>query len=209
MSEAQTVFLVDDDESYLSSVRRLLQASGYTVTCFTSAPDFLSQRPPRAAGCAVADLQMPGMDGIALQEELAKSENPIPVIFLTGHGDIHTTVKAMRRGAEDFLVKTASKKELLAAIERALARDGLERADRENRRRIRARFGKLTPRETVVLSHVLSGRLNKQIAAELGMSERSVKRHRTNLMRKLEVESVAELTRFAMEADVSDPTLPE
>ena len=199
---ATTVFVVDDDPSHLSSVGRLLRASGYAVTCFPSAADFLARRPPQARGCVVADLRMPGMDGIALQEVLARSDNPLPVIFLTGHGDIPTSVKAMRRGAEDFLVKTAPGEVLLAAIERALARDAREHADRERHGAMRARFASLTPREGKVLTHVLNGRLNKQIAADLEIDERSVKRHRTHLTRKLGVESVAELVRLAVEAGV-------
>jgi FixJ family two-component response regulator len=191
-----TVFVVDDDASFLSGMERLLRAMGYAVACYTSAADFLAKRPPRAAGCIVADLQMPGMDGIALQEALAQSDEPLPVVFLTGHGDIPNSVKAMRRGAEDFLTKTAPKEALLAAIERALARDARERE-------MRSRFERLTPREREVLAHVLRGQLNKQIAAELGIDERSVKRHRTSLMGKVGVTSVAELARLATEAGIA------
>ena len=143
---------------------------------------------------------MPGMDGMALQRALAGSDHPFPIVFLTGQGDIATTVLAMRHGAEDFLTKTAPKEALLAAIERALARDARERADRAHRRELQARFAKLTPREEEVLTHVLRGRLNKQIAADLGIDERSVKRHRTSLMAKLAVSTVAELAQLAAEA---------
>jgi FixJ family two-component response regulator len=188
-----TVFVVDDDASFLASMERLLRAMGYDAACFKSAADFLANWPHPAAGCIVTDLQMPGMDGIALQEAVAQSNNPLPVIFLTGQGDIRTGVKAMRRGAEDFLTKTAPKKELIAAIDRALARDARERE-------MRSRFERLTPREREVLAHVLRGQLNKQIAADLGIDERSVKRHRTSLMAKLEVHSVAELALLAAEA---------
>ncbi len=199
-SNVPTVFVVDDDESFLASVARLFRASGFLVKAFSSAADFLEQRPPEGPGCLVADLQMPGMNGIELQDALTKSENPLPVVFLTGHGDIPTTVNAMRRGAEDFLTKRAPKEELLAAVQRALARDTRDREERTRRRELHAHFDRLTPREREVLTHVLSGQLNKQIAADLGIDERSVKRHRTNLMGKLQVQSVAELTRFAMEA---------
>lgn len=195
-----TVFIVDDDASFLRSVARLLQASGMTVETFASAKEFLAQRLPQAPGCVVADLQMPGMTGIELQDALAKSGNPLPIVFLTGHGDIPTSVKAMRHGAEDFLTKTAPKKDLLAAVERALARDGRDRAERARQSDLFARFERLTPREREVLSHVLSGQLNKQIAADLGIAERSVKRHRTSLMAKLAVQSVAELTQLAIQA---------
>ena len=203
MSEpATTVFVVDDDPSYLSGVERLLRAAGYAVASFTSASDFLARRPSSARGCVVADLRMPGMDGLALQEALAGSDNPLPTVFLTGQGDIPTSVKAMRRGAEDFLDKSAPGELLLGAIERALARDAREHADRARRGALRARFAALTPRENEVLTQVLRGQLNKQIAADLGVDERSVKRHRTNLIRKLGVDSVAELVRLAVEAGI-------
>jgi FixJ family two-component response regulator len=145
---------------------------------------------------------MPGMDGLALQAALAASANPLPVVFLSGQGDIPSSVAAMRAGAEDFLVKTAPKAVVIAAIERSLARDAREREARARRHALQSRFDKLTPRESEVLSQVLKGRMNKQIAADLGIDERSVKRHRTNLMRKLEVKSVAELTQRAIEAGV-------
>jgi len=194
---------VDDDESFLASVARLLRASRFLVKTFTSAADFLAQLPPDAPGCVVADLQMPGMTGIELQEALAKAENPLPILFLTGHGDIPTSVKAMRHGAEDFLTKRAPKQEILSAVQRALERDARGREERQRRRELRARFDPLTPREREVLTHVLSGQLNKQIAADLGIDERSVKRHRTSLMVKLQVQSVAQLARLAVEAEWS------
>lgn len=194
----QTVFVVDDDPSVLASVERLLRASGYAVVSFSSASDFLAQRPPQAKGCVVADLQMPGMDGLAMQEALAQSAAPMPVVFWSGRGDIPASVRAMRNGAEDFLSKTAPKEDLFAAIERALARDDLERVERARTSELRARFARLTPRENEVLAHVLRGKLNKQIAASLGIDERSVKRHRTSLMRKLSVSSVVDLTRIAI-----------
>jgi RNA polymerase sigma factor (sigma-70 family) len=196
----RTIFLVDDDASALAGVGRLLRASGYTVASFTSAADFLAQRPPRAQGCVVADLQMPGMDGLTLQLTLARSADPLPIVFLTGQGDIPASVQAMRNGAEDFLSKSVPGEDLLAAIERALARDNRERWQRDRQRELKARFDKLTPRENEVLAHVLRGELNKQIAADLGIDERSVKRHRTSLMKKLAVQSVAELAQLAMEA---------
>ena len=202
---APTVFIVDDDASFLTSVERQLRAAGFAVSAYSSASDFLAGCPPDASGCVLADLQMPGMDGIALQEALAKSDNPLPVVFLTGQGDIPTSVKAMRRGAEDFLTKTAPGDELLAAIRRAVARDDRERGERNQRRALHERFERLTPREREVLAQVLRGRLNKQIAADLGIDERSVKRHRSSLMGKLAVGSVAELAQLA--AGTGDPSL--
>jgi FixJ family two-component response regulator len=201
-ADVATVFLVDDDESFLTSVARLFRASGMLVKPFSSAADFLAQRPPEAAGCVVADLQMPGMSGIELQEALAKSKNPLPIVFLTGQGDIPTSVKAMRHGAEDFLTKRAPKEELIAAVNRALERDARDRKVRIGRRELSARFETLTPREREVLAHVLRGQLNKQIAAALGIDERSVKRHRTSLMHKLQVQSVAVLAQLAVEAGI-------
>lgn len=203
----RTVFVVDDDVSFLKGIERMLRASGYVVRCFASAADFLAARPAAVAGCVVADLKMPGMDGMALQEALEKSDNPLPVVFLTGHGDIPTSVKAIRRGAEDFLTKTVPREELLGAIERALARDAVERRARTHQRALLALFSVLTPREREVLAHVLDGQLNKQIAADLGISERSVKRHRTSLMEKLGVTSVTALTRLVLDAgiDTDDP----
>jgi len=202
----QTVFVVDDDPSFLATITRWLRAFGYAVKSYSSAADFLAQRPMQAAGCVVADLQMPEMDGMALQQTLAQSDNPLPIVFLTGHGDIPTSVQAMRRGAEDFLIKTASKEDLLAAIERALARDKSERTVRLRQSDLLQRFAKLTPRENEVLAHVLRGRLNKQIAADLGIDERSVKRHRTSLMAKLNAQSVVELTQLADELKLSHAT---
>ena len=209
MSEMSgTVYVVDDDVSFLSSIERMLRASGYTVKSFASAADFLEQQATQPPACVVADLQMPGMNGLGLQRTLAQSDNPIPIVFLSGEGDIPATVRAMRNGAEDFLTKTAPKEALLAAIERALQRDARERKDRVRKRELQMRFAQLTTRENEVLKYVLRGRLNKQIAADLGINERSVKRHRTSLMRKLGIKSVAELVALAREAGWSVATAP-
>ena len=198
-----TVFVVDDDTSFLASAARLFRRSGFTVKTYTSATDFLADRNAQDMGCVVADLSMPGMNGIALQDHIAQSEAPLPVVFLTGHGDVPTSVTAMRRGAEDFLTKRAPKADLLAAVQRALDRNARETELRNRRRELRARFDKLTPRDREVLVHVLSGQLNKQIASDLGINERSVKRHRTSVMSKLEVSSVAELSHLAHEAGIA------
>jgi len=152
------------------------------------------------SGCIVADLQMPGMDGLKLQEALGKSANPLPIIFLTGQGDIPASVSAMRSGAEDFLTKRAPKEDLLAAVERALARDALERKERGRLRDLRQRFDELSEREWEVLGHVVQGKMNKEIAADLNINERTVKLHRTNITRKLKVQSTVELSRLADEA---------
>jgi two-component system response regulator FixJ len=199
---APTVYLVDDDESYLRAVSRLLRLSGFQVAAHGSAAAFLSQLEPFAAGCVVADLQMPGMDGMALQEALREAGNPLPVVFLTGRGDIPSSVRAMRRGAEDFLTKDAPREDLLAAVKRALDRNAQELADRARVAALRRSLEQLSLREREVLGHVVQGKLNKQIAAELGIHERTVKLHRTAVTTKLKVQSVAELTRLWLEAGV-------
>jgi FixJ family two-component response regulator len=196
------VHIVDDDASFLTATSRLLRASGFAVKTFASADDFLTQRDGNAAGCVVADLQMPGMNGLELQAALARTRNPLPVLFLTGNGDIPSSVRAMRGGAEDFLTKTAPKADLLDAIRRAVTRDARERGERLRRREVRERFEALTEREREVLGHVVRGRLNKQIADDLGINERTVKLHRTSITTKLHAPSVAELTRLAHEAGI-------
>lgn len=199
-SRKDAVFIVDDDESFLRSVSRLLRALGYQVRAFDSARAFLDQLTPEMSGCVVADLQMPGLNGLELQEALGKSANPLPVIFLTGQGDIPTTVRAMQGGAVDFLTKRSPKEQLTAAIERAMGRDALARQQRLNVQTLHSRFSELSERELEVLGHVVRGKMNKEIAAELGINLRTVKLHRTNITRKLEVQSVAELTRLVTEA---------
>jgi len=196
MTETPTIFVVDDDASILKAVSRLLRAGGYVVQTFGSAADFLAALTPQAMGCVVVDLRMPGQSGRDLQSVLATADNPLPVIFLTGHGDIPTGIHAMRDGAVDFLTKPVKKENLFAAIERALARDAVERAQRARMRDLRDRFDQMTPREREVLAHVISGKLNKQIAFDLGASERTIKAHRASIMEKLDVDSVAELVRL-------------
>jgi FixJ family two-component response regulator len=198
--ESGTVFIVDDDASFLKSVSRLLRAAGYAVQAFESAEKFLEQLAPGMSGCVLVDLQMPGLDGLDLQAALAKSANPLPVVFLSAQGDIPTTVQAMRQGAEDFLTKLSRKEKLLDAVRRALARGAQERDERVRLQELRRRFDALTPRELEVLEHVVRGRMNKQIADDLKINERTVKLHRTNLTRALQVQSVAELTRLVAEA---------
>jgi two-component system response regulator FixJ len=195
------VHVVDDDPSFLAAVARLLRAAGYTVRTFASAAEFLAKLGD-TAGCVIADLRMPGMDGLDLQQALMRGANVLPVIFLTGDGDIPTTVRAMRQGAEDFLMKRAPKEDLLAAVDRAIARDARQRAEGARLRELRARLDMLTPRERDVLRQVVRGRLNKQIAADLDINERTVKLHRTAITTKLHVRSVAELTQLVHEAGV-------
>jgi FixJ family two-component response regulator len=204
------VHVVDDDASFLVSVSRMLRAAGYTVRTFSSATDLLAQVSD-VPGCVIADLRMPGLDGLELQTALATASS-MPVIFLTGQGDIPATVRAMRQGAEDFLTKLAPKEDLVGAVERALARDARQRQERTRTMEVRARLDVLTPREREVLRHVVRGRLNKQIAADLGIHERTVKLHRTAITVKLRVRSVAELTLLAQEAgefQEGSPTFPK
>ena len=212
MSEpAPVMCVVDDVASFLAAVSRLLRAAGYAVQTFSSAEQFLAQLAD-APGCLIADLRMPGMSGLDLQRSLAGNALAPPMIFLTGQGDIETSVRAMRQGAEDFLTKDASKAALLEAVERALTRDARQRAQRARMHELRARFDALTPRERDVLQHVVQGRLNKQIAGDLGIGERTVKLHRTAITAKLRVRSVAELTRLVQEAAVLEqrpPTFPK
>ena len=204
-----TVFIVDDDTSFLNSFARFLRAAGYGVETFNSARAFLNQLSPEQMGCVVTDLQMPDLNGLELQAALNDNPNPLPVIFLTGQGDIPSTVRAMRKGAEDFLTKLAPKEELLAAVQRALARAEQERRQRERLRELRRLFSLLSERELEVLSHVVRGKLNKQIAADLAINERTVKLHRTSITRKLGLHSVAELTRLTAEAGIFPTAEPE
>src|SRR5882724_3493523 len=197
---ATTIYIVDDDASFLRSVSRLLRAVGYAVETFMSAQEFLDRLNPAMSGCVVSDLQMPELDGMELQAALSRTANPLPVIFLTGQGDIPTSVKAIQGGAVDFLMKIAPKEKLLEAIERALQRDRQERENRARQQNLHGQFGELSEREMEVLGHVVRGRMNKEIAADLDINLRTVKLHRTNITRKLKVQSVAELTRLADEA---------
>jgi FixJ family two-component response regulator len=197
-----TVHVVDDDASFLAAISRLLRANGFAVKTYSSAHEFLGRRDADTPGCVLADLKMPGMNGLELQSELEQSCNPLPILFLTGHGDIPSSVRAIRGGAEDFLEKLAPKKALLDAVNRALARDARERYTRARQLELRTRFDTLSERELEVLSHVVQGRLNKQIAYDLGIHERTVKLHRTAITRKLNVQSVAELTRLTQEAGI-------
>jgi len=192
-----TIYVVDDDASFLTAVTRLLRAGGYALKTFASADEFMNNPPPDSPGCIIVDLHMPGMNGLELQGSLAKTGALLPVIFLTGHGDIPTSVDAMRKGAEDFLTKPVKRGKLFDAVRRALARNARERDAHTRRRELRARFETLTPREREVLAHIVTGQLNKQIAADLDTTERTIKAHRANLMAKLQMQSVAELVRLS------------
>lgn len=191
-----TVFVVDDDESVRRALARLLRSTGYEVSVFASAADFLAVASPAGPGCAIVDLQMPVLGGLDLQAEMAARGIRIPIIFLTGHGDVPAAVKALKGGAIDFMTKPFRAMDLLATVRVALEKDGARRAAADEHENVRQRFATLTGREREVLMLVISGFLNKQIAAELGNSERTVKVHRARVMLKMNAQSVAQLTRM-------------
>jgi FixJ family two-component response regulator len=201
------IHLVDDDPSVLRSLSRLLRSAGYQVEQFSSAEEFLLYRSkfPDAPGCAIVDLMLPGLTGLELQESLRQQKAPLPVIFLTGHGDIPSSVRAMKLDAVDFLTKPVCADDLLAAVQRAFAADAEAREARYRKQDILARYEKLTPREREVLALVVRGLLNKQIAFELGTVERTIKAHRAQIIAKMQVHSVAELVRIT--EHILDPAI--
>jgi FixJ family two-component response regulator len=201
-----TVFIVDDDPGVLRALARLLAAAGHRTRTFGSPEAFLAQHDPAEPGCAVFDLAMPEVDGLALQQLLFDSGIERPIIFVTGKGDIPTSVRAMRAGAVDFLTKPVSSEALLAAVARAREIDAQARAARNETASIEARLASLTPREREVLTHVVAGRLNKQIAGDLGTVEKTIKVHRGRMMSKLGVRTVQDLVRLAERAGIRPHT---
>ena len=197
MDRPPTIHIVDDDASFQVAVARLLRATHYEVRTYANAGDFLLRSLDDAPGCILLDLSMPGPSGLALQEALASRPDTLPIIFMSGHADVPATVQAMKAGAVDFLIKPVKREALLDAVRRALARDAESRAARDRLNALRARYNSLTPREIDVLEQVVCGKMNKEIAAELGASERTIKSHRAQVMQKLNVASVAELVRIA------------
>jgi RNA polymerase sigma factor (sigma-70 family) len=197
------VFIVDDDPSVVKALQRLMRSLGFRVQAFTSASEFLAAKRPDAPSCLVLDVRMPGVSGPALQESLAADEIHIPIVFITGHGDIPTSVRAMKAGAVDFLPKPFSDQQLIDAVNEAIARDTEGRRERAAIAAIRARVESLTPREREVLPLVVSGMLNKQIARKLGTSEKTVKVHRSRVMAKMQAESLADLVRLAQKVGIS------
>jgi len=191
-----TVFVVDDDASVLRGLSRLIRSAGFAVEIFAKADEFLKHPPNGGPGCVLIDLRMPGMNGLELQHAIAAAGHPIPVIFISGDGDIPATVQAMKAGAVDFLTKPFDEEQLLDAIRRALAHDAEGRAQRRQLEQWQARYNELTPREREVCHLVARGLLNKQIAFELGATEKTIKVHRARVMDKLEVQSVADLVRI-------------
>ena len=196
MRDGFTVFLVDDDPSILKSLARLLDSAGYKTKAFLTAHDFLEGHDAATAGCAIIDLGLPGMNGLGLQRVLADQGGRRQIIFLSGQGTIPATVDAIQAGAVDFLTKPVTRKTLVEAIEKAAIRDKKARQLSDEREMIEMKFRRLTPREAEVLTHVIGGRLNKQIAAHLGTVEKTVKVHRSRMMAKIGARSVADLVRM-------------
>jgi FixJ family two-component response regulator len=191
-----TIFLVDDDDSVLRGLGRLLRAVGYATKPFASPAEFLAQLPEDTPGCAVLDLRMPGLNGLELQHAMARKDCHLPVIFISGHGDVPASVKAVKAGAVDFLLKPFDEQQLLEAISQALAKDAAARAARAEAKALHARHATLTPREREVCALVSQGLPNKRIAEQLGTSEKTIKVHRGRVVQKLGVGSVAELVRL-------------
>ena len=204
MSATQPIIhVVDADLSFRTAVTRLLHAAKYQVRNYASAAEFLESNPSAAPGCVLVDLKMPKVSGLELQEALARMEDPLPIIFLTGHGDIPANGRVMKAGAVDFLTKPVRREVLLRVVENALGLDAKPRAARTVLRRHKSLYENLSPREREVLAHVVSGQLNKQIAFDLGIRERTVKAHRASIMDKLGAESVAELVCLVQELEIA------
>jgi len=204
--EQPIVFVIDDDESLRDTLKRLFATVGLRAETFASTADFLKRKLPAVPTCLVLDIRLPGISGLDFQAELARTGITIPIVFMTGYGDIPMTVKAMKAGALEFLPKPFRDQDMLDAVQLALERDRTKRHAERANAQMRASFESLTPREREVMAFVTTGLMNKQIAAEMGLAEITVKLHRGNLMRKMNAQSVAELARMAQILGIARPT---
>lgn len=200
---SQMVFLIDDEPSVLKALARVIGATGFRTASFSSPQSFLEQYEPAARGCIVLDVSMPGFTGLELQQALIEKNCSLPIVFLTARGDIPTSVRAMKHGAVDFLTKPVDDNDLIAAVDRALDQEATDHVRRAQIAELQMRFSTLTSREQEVLGHVIAGRLNKQIAAVLGTTEKTVKVHRARVMEKMQAQSLAELVRLSGTAGIS------
>ena len=201
-----TIFVIDDDPSVCKGISRLVSSAGFIVETFTSARDFLDSGKTDGPGCILLDVRMPEMTGPELQEKLCKTEYSMPIIFLSAHGDVPTTARAMKKGAIDFLTKPVDRDDLLEAIRLSLAKNDRNRLQRVENESLRTYLMRLTPREYEIMTYVITGMLNKQIASELNICEDTVKIHRRRVMHKLEILSVVELVRLCEKANIPPAT---
>ena len=192
------VYVVDDDEAVRDSLQWLLEGKDYRVRCFDSAETFLSRYDPREVACLIVDIRMPGITGLELQDRLLERKSPLPIVFITGHGDVPMAVNTMKKGAMDFIPKPFKEEELLSVVERMLEQAREAFADHQHAANRDALMGKLTAREAQVLERIVAGRLNKQIADDLGISIKTVEAHRANIMEKLNANTVADLLKIAL-----------
>jgi RNA polymerase sigma factor (sigma-70 family) len=204
-SSSPTVFVVDDDAAIRKAVSRLLRSAGIAVAVFACPSEFLAHYDPNTPGCLVLDIAMPGFNGLQLQTALGEKDSILPIIFLTGQGDVSKSVQAMKGGAFDFLTKPVNAKNLLPAIRAAIERDAVVRQEQAKFSEIHTCLDTLTPREREVLQHVVAGKMNKQIAGDLGIAEATVKMHRARVMAKMKVQSVAELARLTERCGIRGP----
>lgn len=206
-SHAPIIHVIDDDEPFATAIYRLLKANGYTVRCYGNAGDFLLAESPGLIGCLLMDVSLPGPSGLELQAALANRPASLPIIFLSGHADVPTSVRAMKGGALDFLTKPVDRETLLEAVRGAVARSLRNRDLREQSRQRRACYERLTKREVEVFDRVVAGKMNKEIASELGAAERTIKAHRAHVMQKMRVCSVAQLVHIADELQQSQTAM--
>jgi FixJ family two-component response regulator len=200
---APRVLIVDDDDDARKGTARLIEAAGFEARTYASAYDLLNAIEPEMTGCIILDVQLPDQSGLDVQTALVARAVTLPIVFVTGHGQIPDTVRAIQRGAVDFLTKPVDGHVLIAAVERALAQDATARLARAHQKDLQLRYERLTPREREVFLHLIGGQLNKQVAADLEITERTIKMHRANIFQKLEVGSMAEMARMAVDLGIA------